>query len=205
MRQLNREGKELKSLENWQSWLDEAIGEARQRGDFDNLAGEGKPLPARSSQHAGDWSLAFDMLESAGYAPYWIELGKEIRAETNALDKLRERTARHLAEHRARSQAAPALAKQESRPSGRRWWPFRSEWAASWRDETRSGPDLVQLEATRRRNRAEYLERAAKLDERIAEYNAAIPRDLWRLQRPRRSVDEAARAFDAACPPVLHR
>ena len=61
---------------------------------------------------------------------------------------------------------------------------------------------MADLEAERLRVRARYLERAVKLDEKIRAYNAALPNDLWRLHRGRLTPSDAAREFDAACPPL---
>lgn len=38
-----------------ESWIDRQIREARERGAFDNLPGEGKPLKNRSRNHDPDW------------------------------------------------------------------------------------------------------------------------------------------------------
>jgi hypothetical protein len=81
----------------------------------------------------------------------------------------------------------------------RSWWPFR--WPAS--------PPEVNLESNlslplfeRARARETYLERAAKLEEKIAHYNASLPRELWQLERTRRTPEHYALEFDAACPPI---
>ncbi len=61
---------------------------------------------------------------------------------------------------------------------------------------------MADLEVERLRVRGRYLERAAKLDEKIRAYNAALPNDLWRLHRGRVTASAAAEEFDAACPPL---
>ena len=63
------------------------IAEAMKRGEFDNLEGAGKPLNLEENPFAPDeMHMAYKILKDNGYAPYWIELGKEIdtlRAKLN--------------------------------------------------------------------------------------------------------------------------
>ncbi|MEJ2211371.1 MAG: DUF1992 domain-containing protein [Anaerolineae bacterium] len=64
---------------DWESWIDEQIREAQEKGLFDNLPGKGKPLDLTPNAYAGDRELAYKILSEAGYAPEWIELDKAIR------------------------------------------------------------------------------------------------------------------------------
>lgn len=66
------------------SVIDEIIGEARAKGEFDNLRGSGKPLHLKQNHYAGDDALANEMLVKAGYKPAWLEEREEIEesAET---------------------------------------------------------------------------------------------------------------------------
>jgi DnaJ family protein C protein 28 len=68
-----------KDLSNWESWIDQQIREAQERGEFDDLPGSGKPLDLTPNPFAQDRELAFKVLKDAGYAPEWIELDKAIR------------------------------------------------------------------------------------------------------------------------------
>lgn len=54
----------------------------------------------------------------------------------------------------------------------------------------------------RDRMRAQYLERALEIDKRVTEFHAALPRNLWHLERMRLTPEAAARTFDRACPPL---
>lgn len=55
------------------------IAQAMKRGEFDNLEGAGKPLNMDDNPFAADeMHLAYKILKDNGYAPYWIELGKEV-------------------------------------------------------------------------------------------------------------------------------
>jgi DnaJ family protein C protein 28 len=64
---------------DWETWIDQQIRQAQERGDFDNLPGKGKPLDLTPNPYARDRELAFKILKDAGYAPEWIELDKAIR------------------------------------------------------------------------------------------------------------------------------
>ncbi len=66
--------------------VEEQINKAKQRGDFDHLAGAGKPLDLEENPfEPAEMRMAYKILKDNDFAPYWIELGKEIDA---ALDKL---------------------------------------------------------------------------------------------------------------------
>ncbi|MEW5720649.1 MAG: DUF1992 domain-containing protein [Chloroflexota bacterium] len=87
---------------DWESAIDKQIREAMERGEFDNLRGAGKPLNLGDYSHVpDDWQLAFKMLKDAGYAPEWIEQGKEIRAELQSLATFLEQQTRWQREHAA--------------------------------------------------------------------------------------------------------
>lgn len=68
--------------------VEEQIRKAQERGDFDNLAGAGKPLDLDENPfEPAEMRMAFKILKENDFAPYWIELGKEIDA---ALEKLKQ-------------------------------------------------------------------------------------------------------------------
>jgi len=58
----------------------ELIKQAVKRGEFDNLEGAGQPLNLEGNPFEGDLHMAHKILKDNGFAPYWIELGKEIDA-----------------------------------------------------------------------------------------------------------------------------
>ena len=70
---------EAKRSRDWESWVDQKIREAQERGQFDNLPGRGKPLDLTPNPYAQGQELAFKILKDAGYAPEWIEVDKAIR------------------------------------------------------------------------------------------------------------------------------
>jgi DnaJ family protein C protein 28 len=75
---------EGKLTRSWESWIDEQIRQAQERGEFDGLPGKGKPLDLTPNPYALDREIAFKVLKDAGYAPDWIELDKAIRARIEA-------------------------------------------------------------------------------------------------------------------------
>lgn len=55
------------------------IAKAMERGEFDNLEGAGKPLNLEENPFEPvELHMVHKILKDNGYAPYWIELGKEI-------------------------------------------------------------------------------------------------------------------------------
>jgi DnaJ family protein C protein 28 len=67
--------------------IEGAIQEAMAAGAFKNLPGEGKPLRFSQQEQAfaGDNWLGFKMLENGGYVPEWLNLGREIELDLEAL------------------------------------------------------------------------------------------------------------------------
>lgn len=57
------------------------MAQAVERGEFDNLEGAGKPLNLEENPYEqSELHMAHKILKDNGFAPYWIELGKEIDA-----------------------------------------------------------------------------------------------------------------------------
>ncbi len=79
---------EAEGEKKWRDLVEERILEAQARGEFDNLRGKGRPLDLGGNPWAGDWEMAFKILENAGYAPEWIERDKEIRRELAATQRI---------------------------------------------------------------------------------------------------------------------
>jgi DnaJ family protein C protein 28 len=68
------------------SYVNEQIRQAQERGAFDDLPGFGKPLNLSDDSFAGDKAQGYHLLKSNGYAPFEIELDKEIRKEVQRMD-----------------------------------------------------------------------------------------------------------------------
>ncbi len=76
--------------------VEDKIAESMARGEFDNLAGAGKPLkpPRSDSNPFADFTAnkMNEILVEGGFAPEWITLGKEIAEERRKIrDKLQEK------------------------------------------------------------------------------------------------------------------
>ncbi|MDE3089543.1 MAG: DUF1992 domain-containing protein, partial [Chloroflexota bacterium] len=77
-----------------ESAIERQIREAMERGEFDHLAGAGKPLDLSENPYTPpDWRMAYQLLQDAGMAPEWIEQDKEIRREVRALETWLEQQA----------------------------------------------------------------------------------------------------------------
>ncbi|MGE5416654.1 MAG: DnaJ family domain-containing protein [Acidobacteriota bacterium] len=61
---------------------------AMEQGDFDNLEGAGKPLDLQFNPFEPvELQMVHKILKNAGYAPYWIELYKEINELRAKMDQ----------------------------------------------------------------------------------------------------------------------
>ncbi len=81
--------------EDFENPIDKIIREARERGDFDNLPGKGKPLHWDDEAHVPeDKRMANHLLKSNNFTLDWIALGQE-------LDAAYEQIKRELAHARA--------------------------------------------------------------------------------------------------------
>ena len=67
------------SSRDWESWIDQLIREAQERGEFENLPGMGQPIDLTPNPYAQGQEMAFKVLQDAGFAPDWIELDKAVR------------------------------------------------------------------------------------------------------------------------------
>jgi DnaJ family protein C protein 28 len=72
----------------WVDIVEQQIAEARERGDFDNLRGEGKPLRLDGNALAGEKALAYSILKNNNMLPPEIERGKEIAEDLNQAEAL---------------------------------------------------------------------------------------------------------------------
>lgn len=60
--------------------VEQRIQAAMERGEFDNLPGQGKPMPLSDNPHMEPGQQpAFNLLQHNGMAPEWIERDKAIR------------------------------------------------------------------------------------------------------------------------------
>jgi len=194
-----------KQIRSWDSWIDEAILEAQERGDFDNLPHHGKPIAIVETPFAPDMNAALTTLKNAGYAPTWMELDREITQKKEEMTSFLERSATWLREKATQIQgeSATPAAEPARRPAGF-WARIRRllNFAAEVDPPVSRQITLEDLAMIRSRMRDQYLQRAAGVDKKVTEFHSALPRNLWHLERMRLTPDQAARTFDAACPPL---
>jgi Domain of unknown function (DUF1992) len=101
----------------YRHYIEEQIQEAMKRGEFDNLAGTGKPLNLDDDHLAGDKTSAYRLLKQNGYAPPEIELLKEIKRENERVEQQMNRLrsqARDLQTRRVSPLASERRAYNES-------------------------------------------------------------------------------------------
>jgi DnaJ homolog subfamily C member 28 len=68
---------------NFESVVDQLLGQARSKGQFDNLPGQGRPLQedAEEALVPPELRTGFRMLKNAGFAPPWVEARRSIEAD----------------------------------------------------------------------------------------------------------------------------
>ncbi len=180
-----------RTTETHETWVDKLIVDADERGLFNNLPGAGKPLNLERAPYAGERELGYGILKNAGFAPLWVEIDKGIRADLETMNAIRER-AREVAQSRFTKPPVRPTPIPEKPGLLRRFFGLTTT-------STGSRPiagDSAQAELNSLRR--DYLARAEKLDKQIELFNATVPRDLWWVERPRLTPDQAASDFDNA-------
>ncbi|MEA4926658.1 MAG: DUF1992 domain-containing protein [Syntrophomonadaceae bacterium] len=77
-----------KYMSSTEELVEEQIRKARERGDFDNLEGTGKPIDLSENPYEpAELRMAFRILKNNDFTPYWIQLGHDIDAETVKIRK----------------------------------------------------------------------------------------------------------------------
>src|SRR5579864_9376857 len=85
---------------------DRKIEEAMAEGAFDNLAGTGRPIPLDDNPFEDpSMRMAHRLLRNNGFAPRWMEEGKDIEAEIGALQRVFTQGRIDRAEFRRRAEA----------------------------------------------------------------------------------------------------
>ncbi len=81
----SQEERRNKSLDEWRELVDERIGEAMQRGEFEDLPGKGKPQDlARNPFQPADQEMAHKLLQDNDLAPAWMADRNALLAEIQA-------------------------------------------------------------------------------------------------------------------------
>jgi DnaJ family protein C protein 28 len=71
-----------KAMGKWESLIDKLIRESMERGEFDDLAGSGKPVDLSENPFEDpELRTAHRLLRNAGFAPAFIEERKDIDAQ----------------------------------------------------------------------------------------------------------------------------
>lgn len=147
------------------------IQEAMERGDFKDLPGKGKPQQRHDNPYIPPAVRTVNqMLKENGFAPRWIEVDKEIRAETENAEKLIE----NLKGRRSRLEAQ--LRRQ----------PLK-------RDAIRSVFELERTQALEA-----YTDQLQQLNKKIQQWNLMMP--LRDKQHPLHNLDAATADFHKECP-----
>lgn len=197
-----------KDIDDWDTWIEDEIRSAQDRGEFSDLPHQGKPIEIYRTDLNPEYDMAFSRLKNAGVKPVWMELDRDVSRMSEDLDAFLARSATYLLEQRALLMARRAADRKAIAPPVRqypRWQVWRSllDW---FRDSTavptiNEGPDSTgNLLDLREHMRTQYLERAATLDRKLADYHNALPQGLSHLQRLRLLPDRAARRFDERLP-----
>ena len=147
------------------------IQEAMERGDFKDLPGKGKPQQRNDNPYIPPAVRTVNqMLKDNGFAPRWIEVDKEIRVETEQVDKLIENLKGRRRRLEAQLRAQPLK-----------------------RDAIRS---VFEMERTRALET--YIARLQKLNKKIQQWNLMMP--LRDKQHPLHNLDAATANFHKECP-----
>ena len=91
-------------MDKWENIAERKIREAMEEGAFDNLTGKGQPLNLEEDPFEDpSLRMAHRLLRNNGFAPAWVEEGKDLEREidlarkglaaTGSLDLFRERIA----------------------------------------------------------------------------------------------------------------
>jgi DnaJ homolog subfamily C member 28 len=69
-------------MSSTQQLVEDQIRKARERGDFDNLEGTGKPLDLSENPYEPpELRMISRILKNGDFTPHWIQLGKDIDAD----------------------------------------------------------------------------------------------------------------------------
>jgi DnaJ homolog subfamily C member 28 len=87
----------------WVDIVEQRIAQARERGDFDNLRGQGMPLRLDENPLAGEKALAYSLLKNNNMLPPEIERSREIVEDLDQAEVLLVRLRRQRDRLRLRS------------------------------------------------------------------------------------------------------
>ncbi|NLC06771.1 MAG: DUF1992 domain-containing protein [Syntrophomonadaceae bacterium] len=103
LRQIQNSRSVARYMCSTENLVEEQIRKSMERGEFNNLQGKGKPLKFEENPYENpELRLPFKILKDAGFAPYWIEMSKQIDAEIAACRMIFEKFLDNLAFRKAR-------------------------------------------------------------------------------------------------------
>ena len=182
-------------------WLEQSIREAQQRGEFDNLKGQGKPQDLSIDHHAGDWESGFRILKNNGLGA-GLDRGRQVHpGRAGGADRARRADG---AVPQRPSRDRDILGRVAAVVANDLLARLRRLWSGERRDERAPCHSLADLAHERDRAGQEYLRRSEELNQTIQEYNSSLPFDLLWRERQKISAERAAESFDRLCPPVIH-
>jgi DnaJ family protein C protein 28 len=131
-----------------ETWVDQQIREAQERGEFEDLPGMGEPLDLALNPFAKGQEIAFKVLQDAGFAPDWIELDKAVR------DKL-----------------------EKARAALNRSWVWREASLAELADQAHKGAlaEQQRVQAGWQQAVASFEEEVESINRDIADLNLKVP------------------------------
>lgn len=94
--QIKEKAQKVRGVARYMSGIEELVEEkirkAQEKGAFDNLEGKGKPLYLPENPfEPPELRMGFKILKDAGYAPYWVEIGKDIDAGKEVIREHKEK------------------------------------------------------------------------------------------------------------------
>ena len=124
---VDKAGDPVTEMDEWADVVSKRIEEAMRRGDFDNLAGQGKPLRVEQEPFVPeDQQMAYKLLKNNDMTPSWIAERKEM---LRAMETWRENFQRVVGEAHT---AWVAASSDERRGQVRQNW---ERWLTRWEDE----------------------------------------------------------------------
>ncbi|HEX3000536.1 MAG TPA: DUF1992 domain-containing protein [Armatimonadota bacterium] len=153
--------------------IDRIIVDAMQRGEFDHLEGQGKPL--RLDLSGNEQTAALRLLKNAGFTPEWVELER-------AMEQLRDEMSAFLSTYEAQRQQAltalNTLCRQYATAPEAGGWKIFSHLRGS-RAHAHLGrriwDGITAFNAARDRALGEYLRRQHRLNTLTARLNLLHP------------------------------
>jgi len=153
---------------NWSEIVERQIVEAQERGEFDDLPGKGKPLDLTGNPFADpEWRVAYKILRDNGFTLDWIELDKEIRAESKAC--------------------------REQLLQSKRWYE-RTMAQLGYPESCWAEEERIRVQYTWEQALESFADQVAQINKKIELLNLKVP--LVSLQRLKISVDEEKLSLD---------